>query len=90
MKHNTIFKANAILLLFVGCSLGAEINVRRDQPTIQAAVDAASSGDIVIVAPGTYSVPVQVNDKGITLTSLNPDEPATVGATVSTSTCPAT
>ena len=32
----------------------ATINVPAGQPTIQAAINAASNGDTVLVAPGTY------------------------------------
>ena len=37
--------------------LGATIHVPQDQPTIQAGVDAAVDGDVVVVAQGTYTGP---------------------------------
>ena len=42
-------------LALAGTSLAATINVPGDYTTIQAAVDAASDGDEIIVAPGTYT-----------------------------------
>ncbi len=46
-------------LLFAACffssvSLAATINVPADQPTIQAGVNAAAAGDLVLLAPGLY------------------------------------
>lgn len=42
-------------------SRGATINVPADQPTIQAAVNAASSGDVIRLADGTYSGPGNID-----------------------------
>lgn len=45
------------------------IHVPADQPTVQAGIDAASSGDIVLVAPGTYKENINFNGKVITVKS---------------------
>ena len=49
---------------------GKMIRVPQDQPTIRAAVDAASSGDIVLVSPGVYREEIKLKGKEITLASL--------------------
>ena len=45
------------------------INVPADQPTIQAGINAASNGDKVVVAPGTYKENINFSGKAITVTS---------------------
>lgn len=47
----------------------ATIHVPADQPTIQAAIDASTSGDTVLVAPGTYYEDINFYGKIITVTS---------------------
>jgi parallel beta-helix repeat protein len=48
---------------------GAIIHVPGDQPTIQAGIDVAQSGDVVLVDPGTYFENIDFKGKAITVTS---------------------
>ena len=53
----------------VSIAHAAIINVPADQPTIQAGINAASNGDTVLVAPGTYTENINFMGKAITVTS---------------------
>jgi plastocyanin len=46
---------------------GATVRVPQDRPTIQAAVDAASPGDLVLVSPGVYREAVEVTTPYLTI-----------------------
>ena len=64
----------------------AVITVDDDGPadfsTIQEAVDWSWHGDTVVVSVGTYNESIVFNSRAITLTSLNPNDPNTVAATI--------
>lgn len=51
-------------------------------PKIQDAIDASSNGDVVIIARGTYRENIKFKGKAITVTSADPDNPATVADTI--------
>ncbi len=78
----------AILLVYAtarpGWAQTATRQVPQDYATVQAAIDAAQSGDVVLVAPGTYSGPVVIKGKRITLASEfhTTGDPARVNQTV--------
>ena len=61
----------ALLLVFALAyeTNAATVHVPADHPTIQSAIDAAASGDTVLVAPGTYYEAIDFRGKLITLTS---------------------
>jgi hypothetical protein len=59
--------AAALFTLGAGAASAATIHVPADQPTIQAAVAAASPNDTIVVAPGNYAVVGANVDKPLTL-----------------------
>lgn len=65
------FPACVLLIFSVKFLSAATINVPADQPTIQDAINIANTGDIVLVAPGTYSENINFLGKAITVKSSN-------------------
>ncbi|MEW5797057.1 MAG: NosD domain-containing protein [Candidatus Zixiibacteriota bacterium] len=55
------------LLLCVSTAYTATILVPQDQPTIQAAVNVAGPGDMIVVAAGTYVEQIRIDGKNLTL-----------------------
>ncbi len=49
---------------------------------IPSAINASADGDTIVVKAGTYGRRVSFNNKAVTLTSENPDDPNIVGATI--------
>lgn len=54
--------------------LAATIHVPLDQPTIQAAIDAAAPGDTIVVEPGTYQESLRISGDKADLTIAAADE----------------
>jgi len=75
MQHNrycfSFCKSFCLVLLIFSSAIlrSATINIPADKPTIQAGIDAASNGDTVLVAPGTYYENIDFKGKAITVTS---------------------
>ncbi len=61
------------LILLPSTTLAATIHVPGDQPTIQAGIDAAAAGDIVLVAPGIYYELVTITDPVVLMSEQGPD-----------------
>ncbi len=60
----------------------ATLDVPRDHPRIQDAIDASSAGDTVLVHPGTYLENLDFGGRAITVTGTAPSDSAVVAATV--------
>jgi hypothetical protein len=57
-----------------GGTTSATIRVPEDHDTIQAAVDAAAPGDLVLIGPGTYEEAVDVETENLTIRGLDRNE----------------
>ncbi len=82
----TLVTAALLPTTFALAAPGAIINVPADEPTIQAAIDSAVNGDVVVIAPGTYigasNRDLNFGGRAITVRSTDPGNPQVVAATV--------
>lgn len=60
--------ASAAILALATSAVAGERKVPANYSTIQAAVDAAAYGDVIVCAPGTYAEAVTATKSGITIT----------------------
>jgi hypothetical protein len=49
---------------------------------VQAAIDHAGAGDIIVIGPGTYRENIDLEGENLTITSTDPNDPNVVAATV--------
>ena len=68
MKTKFIFITFFLCMIFL--IFGTIINVPDDYATIQSAINASSTGDTILVQPGTYHENVDFNNRAVTLASL--------------------
>ena len=78
MTHRRLFLATTRFVTAFPVACGADSNdvvktirVPADRPSIQAAVDAARPGDMVLVDAGTYNEAVKIDTKQITLRGMD-------------------
>ncbi len=76
MENNKIIIGLCIMILNIGFANAATLNVGQGQPyaTIQSAVDAAKTGDVISVSEGTYSENVVVKTSGISIIGNNKEK----------------
>lgn len=60
----------------------ATLNVPSEYPRIQAAIQAANDGDVVLVAPGVYYETINFGGRDIVVTGTDPNDPKVVGYTI--------
>ncbi|HUT57002.1 MAG TPA: right-handed parallel beta-helix repeat-containing protein, partial [Phycisphaerae bacterium] len=69
-------------VLSVTVSSASEISVPRHWPTIQEAINAAHTGDEIVVQPGVYPENIDFLGKAVTVRSADPLSPAIVDSTI--------
>lgn len=85
VKHALIVATTSILLAATSpVARGADVHVPADMPTIQAAIDSATSGDTIVVAAGTYDESLNFAGKSLSLVASAGPSATTLRSAVAT------
>ncbi|MCL6583856.1 MAG: right-handed parallel beta-helix repeat-containing protein [bacterium] len=74
--------AAAMILSVLPAAQAKEFKVANEYQTIQSAIAAASDGDVIIIQPGIYQEQIDFLGKGITVKSIDPNDPDTIASTI--------
>jgi hypothetical protein len=77
-----VFAGVIALCSVVAMATGTTRKVPGEYSSIQAGINAASDGDVVLVAPGVYYETINFGGKDIVVTSTDPNDRGIVGYTV--------
>jgi predicted outer membrane repeat protein len=70
------------LALLVRFERARTVDVSGGGNAIQVAIDQAKSGDVLVVAAGTYNGNISLRGKDVTVVCTNPDDPNIIGSTI--------
>ena len=80
MMNRVIF--SLMLVLFSAKLIAGTLEVPQQYPTIQSAINAATTFDVITVKPGTYYENINFAGKRITVRSIDPNDPNIVAGTI--------
>ena len=78
IRHARLASKALLLSVLSAPAIAADLDVPAQYPTIQAAIDAATNGDRVLVAPGTYVENINYDGKDITIRSTGGSQQTTI------------
>src|SRR5512146_3154783 len=82
MKATRVGISFVVVLMAGSVSFATVRTVHGQYASIQGAIDADENGDVVVVDRGTYREAIDYKGKNIVVRSTDPNDPATVAATM--------